>query len=476
MKRLHNILILLFLSSFSFSFAQEETRVIDSLESVVAKQEGREKVLAMMELSNAFFDFSFDDCVHWSEVAIKEAKKLGFTDLEADAIYNLGMFYGDHADNDLAQDYLSKAYLIHSSIGKEKEASYDLWMQAYYEHVIGHIDTAFTIYEKVMKMADGTKDNQLKAKALRNVAIIHYQSMRFNEAEVSLKKSREIFALLNDTSMVMRIDSDLAGVYMEWGNTVKAKELFSEVIPKIEAAGDYGLLITVYKNYGQLFVKEHYKFDSASFYYGKAYSIIEFLESYGIEINANDKVDLLVEIGNALYNIDNYKDAEDWYIKAFELAKSSSNVSGQMLACVGLGLVYSYLSKPAKSLYYLNLIDELKSKSGISIAYSTIKIPIILNYARLGKYKEVGNELNEFKDQFDGLLRENNDLYDQLSVLQDEAQGLLEQYESQNEQIKVLQSQRDQYRMAFFGLLAIAIFALVVLIAYKIVRKNRAKV
>ena len=474
MKRVFNILILSFLTTFIF--AQDETRVIDSLESVMSKQEGREKVLTMIELSKAFFDFSFDDCVDWSEKAIKESKKLGLADLEAEATYNLGMFYGDHADNELAQNNLRSAYLIHSSIGKEQEALYDLWMQAYYEHVIGHIDTAYTIYEKVLETADKIKDSLLKAKALRNVAIIKYQSMCFGEAEDGLKQSRDIFVSLKDTLMSLRIESDLAGVYMEWGKTRKAKEIFFDVIPKIEAAGDYGLLITVYKNYGQLFVKENYKFDSASYYYRKAYSIIELLESNGIVVNANDKVDLLVEMGNAFYNNDNYKDAEVWYNKAFELAKLSSNVSGQLLASIGLGLVYSYLSDPTKSLYYLNLIDELKSKTGISIAYSTIKMPLILNYARLGKFDDMGYELKDFKEQYDGLLRENNDLYDQLSTIQDESQGLLQQYESQSEQIQTLQSQRNHYRLAFFGLLAIALFALALLIAYKIVRKKRAKV
>ena len=474
MKRIFHIVIFLFFSSFVF--AQDEIRVIDSLEGAMANQEGREKVLTMIELSKAFFDFSFDDCVDWSEKAIKEAKELGFIDLEADAICNLGMFYGDHADNDLAQEHLRKAYSIHSLIGKEKEASNDLWMQAYYEHVIGHIDTAFAIYEKVLEMADRTKDSLLKAKALRNVAVIKYQSLCFNEAEVSLKKSRDIFVSLKDTLMSLRIESDLAGVYMEWGNTIKAREIFLDVIPKIEAVGDYGLLITVYKNYGQLFVKENYSFDSASFYYGKAYSIIEFLESKGVDVDANHKVDLLIEMGNALYNDDNYKEAEDWYNKAFELAKSSSYASGQMMACVGLGLVYAYLSKPSKSLYYLNLIDELRLKSGNSIAYSTIKVPLIMNYARLGKFDEMESELKDFKEEYEALQRENNDLYDQLSALQNETQGLLQQYESQNDQIQTLQSQRNQYRLAFFGLLAIALFSVVLMIAYKIVRKKRVKI
>ena len=74
MKRLLNILVFLFLTSVAF--AQEEMQVIDSLERVMAKQEGRERVETMMELSKAFVDFSFDDCINWGEKAIKEAASL----------------------------------------------------------------------------------------------------------------------------------------------------------------------------------------------------------------------------------------------------------------------------------------------------------------------------------------------------------------------------------------------------------------
>ena len=41
-------------------YAQDEMRVIDSLENVMAKQEGKERVETMLELSRAFVDFSFD--------------------------------------------------------------------------------------------------------------------------------------------------------------------------------------------------------------------------------------------------------------------------------------------------------------------------------------------------------------------------------------------------------------------------------
>ena len=426
-----------FLSIVSFlllvlaTYGQEEMRVVDSLESAMAQQEGRERVKTMMELSKAFFDFSFDDCVDWGEKAIEESRRLGLTDLEGDATSFLGEFYGEHADNDLAQKYLRKARIIHLSVGKEKEAINDLWLQAYYEQVIGNIDTAYAIYEEVMENADRNKDSLLTAKALSNMAIIQYQLQNFDQAEVSFLKSRDIYVPLKDSFMIAKIDANLACLYMEWGNTSKARKLFLDVIPRIKAIGDYGLLITAYKNYGQLFVKDYYNFDSASFYFEKAY---------------------------------------------FEIAESSSYASGRILASVGLGLVYSYLSQPSRSLYYLNLIDELETKSGISIAYSTIKAPLIMNYARLGKYDAMESELKDFKEEYEGLLRENNDVYEQISSLQEDSRGLLQQYESQKEQTESLRSQRDQYRLAFFGLLAIVLFVTALLIAYKIVRKKRSKV
>ena len=99
-----------------------------------------------------------------------------------------------------------------------------------------------------------------------------------------------------------------------------------------------------------------------------------------------------------------------------------------------------------------------------------------MNYARLGKYDAMESELKDFKEEYEGLLRENNDVYEQISSLQEDSRGLLQQYESQKEQTESLRSQRDQYRLAFFGLLAIVLFVTALLIAYKIVRKKRSKV
>jgi hypothetical protein len=99
-----------------------------------------------------------------------------------------------------------------------------------------------------------------------------------------------------------------------------------------------------------------------------------------------------------------------------------------------------------------------------------------MDYARLSRFDDLHSELEGFENENSALIRENGDIYEQNRSLQHYNSDLLQQYESQSEQIETLQSQRNHYRLAFFGLLAIVLFVTALLIAYKIVRKKRSKV
>ena len=101
MKRL--LLILSFVVVSIWACAQEETRIVDSFESVLPTQQGREKVETMIELSKAFFDFSFDDCINWGEKAIEEAEKMNDNQLTAIAYGEIGIHYLNHYEFDLSK-------------------------------------------------------------------------------------------------------------------------------------------------------------------------------------------------------------------------------------------------------------------------------------------------------------------------------------------------------------------------------------
>ena len=475
MKRLLNILVFLCLSTTML--AQEETRVVDSLLSVLPSQEGREKVETMMRLSEAFYDFSFDDCVDWGEKAIEEARALGFDDLEADAMSALGVHYGDHVDLDLEQEYLRKAFAMHKAIGDEGRALEDLRYQAYYELMLGNIDSAFAIYEKVLCFAEQQKDTATEAKAYANMAVIQYQMHDFDGSETNFKKCRALYISMNNELEEARANANLANLYMEWGKYAESRRLYGKAISAFESWERYDVLLLVYKNYGMLFEKEYVNYDSASYYFEKAMACANQVEKFsgGLEEVVNAKADLLVEMGNLAIERKNELLAKQYLEEAFSLAESNRYHFGMMQAALSLGQLYAQQGKPSLSLHYLDVYAEESRKSGITMMEAATKKPLIMNYARLGRFDEMAIELNALDGQKQELRRENNDLYDQLGTLQDDFSGLLSQYESQNQQIKTLQSQRNHYRMAFYGLLAIVLFVVVLWILRIILLNNRKR-
>ena len=467
--------ILSFLSLALVASAQEEMRVVDSLESVMVQQEEREKIETMMELSKAFFDFSFDDCIDWGEKAIEEAHALGFTDLEADATFALGLHYGNHLDLDLEQEYLGKAFDMHKALDDDSQALDDLWYKAYFELMLGNIDSAINVYEKVLFYADQLKDSLTVAKAYANMAVIQYQKHDFKQSEVYFKKCRSLYVSLENELEVARSNANLANLYMEWGKFVESRKLYREAISTFESLERYDFLLLVYKNYGLLFEKEYVNYDSASYYFEKAMACADLVEwpTGSLEEVVNAKADLLVEIGNLAVERHEELTAKKCLEEAFSLAKDNSYSFGLMQAALSLGQLYSMQGKASLSMHYLDIYAEESRKSGITMMEPATKKPLILNYARLGRFDDLATELDAFDEQKKALERENSDLYDQISSLQDETQWLLAKYETENNKIETLQSQRNHYRLAFFGLLAIALVVMAVYVLRRILRHNR---
>lgn len=455
--------------------AQEEMRVVDSLENVMAQQEGREKVETMIKLSKAFFDFSFDDCIDWGEKAIEEARALGFADLEADATFALGMHYGNHLDLDLEQEYHGKAFDMHKAVNDDSQALDDLWYKAYFELMLGNIDSAIIVYEKVLYYADQLKDSLTVAKAYANMAVIQYQKHDFKQSEVYFKKCRSLYVSLENDLEVARTNANLANLYMEWGKYVESRKLYREAIKAFEDLERYDFLLLVYKNYGILFEKDYVNYDSASFYFEKAMACVDQVDwpTGSLEEVVNAKADLLVEMGNLAVDRHDELTAKKQLEEAFSLAEGNSYHFGMMQAALSLGQLYAEQGKASLSLHYLDIYAEESRKSGITMMEPVTKKPLILDYARLGHFDEMTVELDALVEQKKALERENSDLYDQISSLQDETQWLLSKYETQNNKIENLYIQRNHYRLAFFGLLAIALVVMAVYVLRRILRHNR---
>lgn len=476
MKRLLNILV--FFCLVLTAFAQEETRIVDSLSSVLVTQEGREKVLTMIELTWEFYDISYDDCLDWGEKAIKEAQHLGYDDLEAKANYALGIQYAYHGDLDLAKEYLQTSYAQFMELDDLKNAFESLWNIATYEFTLGNIDTAYQVYEKAEVLAKQMNDTSACAFVLSNLGLIKYYKGEIEESYDDYVEAERLFRSIGDKLRTARMESSLATLLVDKGRITEAKALFWKTVPEFEQFGDNYYLVHVYKNLGHIFEYETINYDSALFYFQKAmeHSDMSALSKSSEVLASNEKLDVMTEMANVMVCQGKIDEAIQLYEEALRLSEKSSYLHGQQTACQALGKVYSQLGQASKSLHYYQRYMHLEEASGITNMRSLILVPLVMDYARLDRFDDMQKELETFEEEYAALVRENADVYEQNRNLKYEAENLLQQYESQNQQIETLQTQRNHYRLAFFGLLAIMLFAWVLFVCYKIVRKNRTKI
>lgn len=469
MKRLLNILVFLFLTLVAF--AQEEMRVIDSLESVMAKQEGFAKVETMAELSKAFCEISYDKCIFYGEAAVEEAKKLQDDEWIAWALHKLGLRYMKHYDLDLALDCFEQAIAL---MKKHTNGDGELYLnilnyKGLVELYMGEMDNALHSFLKALKYSTLLEDDINSAEITNNIAYIYFYKDEMDSAIVYFEQARSRYEYFQDTLSVAQCDNNISNIYVQWQQYDEAMALLKQAIPVFEQNDDEASLAHAYQNLGAIYATGHVNIDSALVYLNKSIVCAQ---------NVGDQITLIedeLELAGVLRHLSKEKDAISLYQSALHSSETMGYVIGMLEAYKNLGIHYNETGDFTTSAVYLKRCMDLASEKGNQLYVNTVRPYLIADYARLGQLMEMKRELGLMRDDYLGIVNENSALSDELSRIQYNVEGLLGQYESQNTQMQTLQSQRDHYRLALFGLLAIVFFAVTLLVVYKIVRKKRVK-
>lgn len=466
MKRLFNILVFCCLCLPLFA-QEEEMFVIDSMRNVMARQEGREKVETMIELSKAFFDFSFDDCIDWGEKAIEEAFRLQDEELIAKSYWKIGLRYLNHYDLDLAHEQFNKAFKILKNKGDTELLMDVLNYKGRVELFMGEMDSALITYHQALQVSENLDDELNCADVTNNMAYIYSQKDEDDLAFEYFLKARSTFVRVDDTLSVAQCDHNIANTYASWHQYNEALSVYYRIIPVFEDYNDLYSLSRVYNNIGLVYSVGMVNVDSSMFYFEKSIEIAEVTGDVIIMIDS--------EIG--LANVQLLKGKNDEAIELYESALSSSKEIGYSNGIISsyayLGKYYCEIGNFSMSSDYLSLCRELEIKQGVKVFDIIISHYLIKDYARLGRYIEMDEEMKSLLDAYDNLLNRNNELSKELSRLKYNDQLLMVLYDSQNDQIQTLQAQRNHYRLAFFGLLSIILVAVAFWIFRRILLNNR---
>lgn len=458
------LVILFFILLIPKAWSQVDTHIVDSLLDVLPSQQGRERILTMMELTWEFYDISFDDCTDWGEKAISEAKAMDSINLLAKANYVLGMQYCFHGDLDLAKDYLKKSCELYCELGNMERLFNSQWQMARYEQAKGNIDSSFVYYENALATAEMMHDSTAYTDVLFNMAEILYEKGNLNQSKVEYLRLRDYYSQKNDEFYLSRVSMNLATIEMELGNALTARRAFYSLIPIFEEKSDNTWLMYVYKNLGSIYLRDIINYDSALICLQKArhYSEIAELTYFSSDVTN--------ELGNACFKLENCDESLRYYNEALAEASEIQYHNGMAAAYAGMGQVYCKLGQAQKSLDCFQKCFEVEKKMGGDRYRVALGSELIKDYARLGRYDDLESELSEIEEDRKALIRENADLFDENLRLQSETEDLCSHNQSQSDEIDALTTRAKHYQLAFFGLLGILGVVLLLAIAKNLKR------
>lgn len=443
--------------------------VIDSLQKIMANQEGASRIETMTELARALFNVSYDDCISMGEKAIVEAEKLRDEELLSWTHWKVGISFMNHYDFDLAHEHFEKAL----ELLEDKEVSewlmYALNYKGRVELLMGDLEMALPTFQRALSVSENLGDELNCADVINNLAYIYFQQDDLDKALECFMDAHQRYERLQDTLSAAQCDNNISNIYVEWQQFDEAMALLYKAIPVFEHENDEASLSHAYQNMGTIYATGRVNLDSAMVYLRKSIICAE---------NVGDRITLVedeIELANVLKRLNRDTDAVSLYQSALHASETMGYQNGILDAYRHLGIHYNEVGDFTTSAVYLKRCMDLASEKGNQFFVNSVRPYLIADYAHLGHFAEMSKELGLFRDNYESIINESNALDKELAHLRENAEGLLSQYETQSNQIQTLQSQRNHYRLAFFGLLAIALFALAVLIAYKIVRKNRVK-
>ena len=446
-NRIVHIILMMLLASTAF--AQSEIWIIDSLEQAAASQKGREKVETMLELSRAFYDVSFDDCISVGEAAIAESKELKDKLLEAEAHYKLGVRYMYHYDLDLSRSELQKALQMIPEDEFSEMQMMALNCLGQVELLMGNINDAVLVYQQTFSVSEALHDEMNCADVTNNMAYIYFQQGNSDKAFDEFMNARNWYERLNDTLSVAQCDNNLSSIYCNWQQYDKAKEILMRILPVFMQYDDRLSLASSYQNIGLVYANYEINYDSAMYYYEKSADYAQELGEFATLI------DNKVEIASILL-----RQGENVEALLNEILDFSENVgykSGILSSLAQLGIYYNKVKNYSKSLELIEQCLKMEEESGINIYNNVLRSYLIMDYAQLGRLDEMKVELQKMSDEYDTAIGENDLFLNENRRLKINAEELSQQNktisminESQNRQMRA-------YRLAFFGLLAIVL-------------------
>jgi len=219
------------------------------------------------------------------------------------------------------------------------------------EYEFNDYEKMLTYSQKAYKLSHNLKDDTFMGKSLIILADAYAYLMKYDSAHYYLNKEWDRIFNLKDSTLISEILLVQGSIYRREFNFIEARKHLHEGLGYIR----FKTSLTganIYNNLGALYSR-HGIHDSAIYFYKQAQ------EYYEIQEDQEGLVKIFVNTGKVYFYIEDFKKAEEYFLKAYDLVKDLDNLVYKSAVYINLGMVCNVTNKLTEALDYYNKALEI---------------------------------------------------------------------------------------------------------------------
>lgn len=462
----------------------------DSLQILLGKSTGKEKVDILNKLAIEYRLKSLTTSIDYASEALKLSEDLGYEYGKGEAHKTIGIAYYLQGKYSEALHEYEQSHKCFINLGDQAKISAVLnnraiiWvMQGEYERALqeyekcveinldlelfetvakiynnigmvyekqGHIDKTIEYYYKSLELSEKYNNGVGKAAAYNNIALVQKTLGKYDVAIEYYHLALTENKILGDKLGHSRSLSNMASVYSDLGENDKAIELLKESIQIQEELNNTQGVIKSYARIGRLLIKlKNYN------------EAIKALENYLSEAERKNSKDEIIDayylLGIAHSDKGDTEEALEYYKKALLIADGIQFTKKIMRLNLSVGNCYKSMNSLTNSLIHYKAALELAEKNNYVLLSEDIYKGLSEVYSKLGEYKKAFNYQSKYIEIHEEIFNQKNQ--ERIVVLQTKFE-----IERKEKEILQLKSEKQKSRQNSILIIGTASFLLLIII------------
>lgn len=347
-----------------FTIHLTATEKVDSLQSFIEQNKGKEKVDALLELSEALFASDFNQSLSYSREALKISKEIDYDLGIAIAHNNIGYSLTDLGNyKEALENYVTSIELF-KLLGEENREAIAYNDIGYIFQSLGIIDKAIENYIKSLKLLEKLDDKPSVGACLNNIGLLYHDQGNFEKALQYYEQGLKVKEELGDDKSIAVSLNNLGSLYFSKGKYFEAKEYFFKALAKRKKENDKPGIAQSLINIAAVY-REQKEYDTSLEY---------LLMSEKIQNELNNNAGLITTLNSigVIYRLKHQLDKAQPYLeKAYNIAKTIG--APELIKNSALSLSYQYRDLKKFDKAYPLLIEFNKMSDSLSNTENTQK-------------------------------------------------------------------------------------------------------